>query len=291
MKLGVIAHGDYQGLSQHLERLTAIAPSIGAELYLDSELYDKSSLSGFHRLKSPKDLDFVISMGGDGTFLRAARFVNGASVPILGINLGRLGFLTTSGIDDLEVALFSVADGKYETEDRMALSGFTVDADGNSKEKWFALNDLVMHKGGFARVLGVRIKVNGETLGAYTADGIVISSPTGSTAYSLSAGGPIVVPNLDSIIITPVSPHALAVRPIVLHPDSVVELESFEKSEEIFITADGQVGAEFSKGETLRVCRASNSVKVVRLLDTTFFDRLRTKLGWGGLPSRDKHEG
>ena len=149
------------------------------------------------------------------------------------------------------------------------------------------MNDVVMHKGGFARMLRVDVRVDGQTLGTYSADGIVVSSPTGSTAYSLSAGGPLVVPTLDSIIITPISPHALAIRPIVVPPTSTVELEAVDGPEEILVTADGQVGARLAHGDQLTVRRADQPVHIVRFPGTSFFERLRVKLGWGGLPDRD----
>lgn len=289
MKLGVIAHHGYDGLVEMIRKLFEIAPLIDAHIFLEQGITPDPGIDKalYSHLIAPDDLDFVISLGGDGTMLRAARFVDGAAVPILGINLGRLGFLTSCGKSDFEVALKAIAEGKFEIDERMALAGFTVNKQGESKEHWYALNDLVMHKGGFARVLGMRIKVNGELLGAYTADGIVISSPTGSTAYSLSAGGPLVVPSLDSIIITPISPHALAIRPLVLPPTATVEIEAFDGPDEVLITADGQVGREFNNGDILRVQKANRGVKIVRFTDTTFFDLLRVKLGWGGLPARD----
>lgn len=283
MKIGVVAHTSYEGLPDHLGRLVAISDRLGIELSIEGD----RSICGIPVTDTAEGLDFVISLGGDGTLLRSARFVNGASVPILGVNLGRLGFLTSCGTEGFEDAVQALFDGNFAIDSRMALAGYAVDSDGIERERWFALNDLVMHKGGFARVLGVKVWVNGEQLGAYTADGIVVASPTGSTAYSLSAGGPLVDPSLDSIIITPISPHALAIRPIVVPPDSVVVLEAYNRPDEILITADGQVGAEFESGHKLQVRRAQHDVRIVRFPGTTFFDRLTQKLGWGGLPARD----
>ena len=216
MRLGVIGHRGYAGLSEILQTLFTIAPSLGATVLFEQELFDGTS--GGTLLRSPEEIDVAISLGGDGTLLRTARFLDGARVPILGVNLGRLGFLTSCSGEDFEGAVRAVIAGQYDAEARMALHASAVNASGVAYEEWRALNDFVMHKGGFARMLRVTVKVNGEPLGVYAVDGIVVSSPTGSTAYSLSAGGPLVVPTLDSIIITPISPHALAIRPIVIPP-------------------------------------------------------------------------
>ncbi len=285
MRLGIVAHRGYEGLPEILRMLFNIAPSIGASLYFEEGLL--SNEGEYALLQSPADIDYVVSLGGDGTLLRAARFLNGAPVPILGINLGRLGFLTSCGVSEFEPALRSLLTGSFTVEERMALAGFKMDRDGVAREQWYALNDFVMHKGGFARMLSVRVTVNGEVLGIYTADGIIVSSPTGSTAYSLSAGGPLIVPSLDSIIVTPISPHALAIRPLVLPPDTKVELEAVDGPDEVLITADGQVGAQFVNGDKLLVHKAERGVHIIRFPDSSFFELLRVKLGWGGLPARD----
>jgi NAD+ kinase len=239
-------------------------------------------------LKSPSQIQLALSLGGDGTLLRTARFLDGAAVPILGVNLGRLGFLTSCSAPELKSALEAVVAGDYDVDERMALRGEAVHGDGTPTDHWQALNDIVMHKGGFARMLSVRVIVDGERLGDYNSDGVVIASPTGSTAYSLSAGGPLVTPSLDSIILTPISAHALAIRPIVLPPTVTVTLESLDGPDEVLITVDGQAGTRLASGDTLTVRRAPRAVRIVRFPGNSFFDRLRVKLGWGGLPTRDQ---
>jgi NAD+ kinase len=286
MRLGVIGHRGYDGLQEILQALFRIAPSLGATPVFEQELFEVAG--GGELLRSPADADLLISLGGDGTLLRAARFLAGAPVPILGVNLGRLGFLTSCGSSDFEQALRAVIAGQYEAEERMALQAHAVNISGALQGKWRALNDFVMHKGGFARMLSVQVHVNGEQLGAYNADGIVVSSPTGSTAYSLSTGGPLVIPTLDSIIITPISPHALAIRPIVLPPNVEVTLQAMGGPDEVLVTVDGQVGARFAQGDKLVVRRAEYPVHIVRFPGTSFFERLRVKLGWGGLPKCDE---
>ena len=286
MRIGVVGHRGYAGLPEIMQTLFAIAPALDLQLLFERELFDGAG--GGALLQSPDDIDLVVSLGGDGTLLRTARFVAGAPVPILGVNLGRLGFLTSCGSEGFETAIRAVVAGEYEAEARMALHARAVNASGVPYEEWRALNDFVMHKGGFARMLSVSVSVDREPLGAYAVDGIVVSSPTGSTAYSLSAGGPLVVPTLESIIVTPISAHALATRPIVLPPSAEVTLAAVDGPDEVLVTADGQVGGKFKPGDTLVVRRAERPVLIVRFPGGSFFDRLRVKLGWGGLPIRDE---
>ncbi|MEO7217107.1 MAG: NAD(+)/NADH kinase [Gemmatimonadaceae bacterium] len=285
ISIGVIGHRGYPALASIMAELDSEAASLGATLYFEPGLLDDPARLN---LTSPSQIHVALSLGGDGTLLRTARFLDGAAVPILGVNLGRLGFLTSCSAADLKPALEAVAAGEYDVDERMALRAEATRADGTSAQGWQALNDIVMHKGGFARMLSVRVTVDGEVLGAYNCDGIVVASPTGSTAYSLSAGGPLVTPSLDSIIVTPISAHALALRPIVLPPSVTVTLESLAGPEEVLVTVDGQAGTELASGDMLTVHRAPRAVRIVRFPGNSFFDRLRVKLGWGGLPTRDE---
>jgi NAD+ kinase len=179
------------------------------------------------------------------------------------------------------------ASGDYESEPRMVLEARAIDGAGVELSTWLSLNDTVLHKGGVARVVRYTVYVDDEPIGSYSADGLIISTPTGSTAYSLSAGGPIVVPTVESIVLTPISPHTLAMRPLVLPATSIVSVRADDGPGELLVTIDGQVGTTFTGGETLVVRRASSQVHIVRFPGTTFFSRLRRKLGWGGLSERD----
>jgi NAD+ kinase len=181
-----------------------------------------------------------------------------------------------------------LAAGDYLVEPRMALEATAVGRDGVAKHGWRSLNDVVLHKGGFARVVRFAVWVDHEPVGTFAADGVVVSTPTGSTAYSLSAGGPVVVPTVDSIVLTPVSPHTLAIRPLVLPPSAEVRIAGEDGAEELLATVDGQVGARFSGAEALVVRRSDEPVLVARFDHATFFDRLRRKMGWGGLTDRDE---
>lgn len=287
IRLGVIGHEGYSGLGAAIRSLIDVAPRFGLDLYFEARISDKFHGSG-HRLESPEKLDALLTLGGDGTLLRGARLVSSHQVPILGINMGRLGFLTCCPADQLTAALEHLATKDYQTETRMALIATVEGVSGKVRHTWFALNDIVVHKGGVARIVSLRVGVNGEPIATYSADGVVISTPTGSTAYSLSAGGPVVFPTLESILITPVSPHTLAIRPLLLPSSSEVTVQPEDGPVDILVTVDGQEGTTFARGETLRVRRAEQGIRIIRLPSSSFFSTLRKKLGWGGLPERDE---
>jgi NAD+ kinase len=285
-RLGVIGHSGYEGLTAILATLVSEAQRQGFALAFEADLL--AAAGGGAVLGSPRELTGLISLGGDGTLLRAARFLDGAEVPIMGVNLGRLGFLTSCRAKDFAKLLPRFAKGQFQPDARMTLEAASVAAGGASGERLRALNDVVLHKGGFARVLRMRVSVNGEEIGVLAADGIVISTPTGSTAYSLSAGGPIVVPTVESILVTPIAPHTLSVRPIVLSADATIVVQPEDAPEEVLVTVDGQVGASFGAGHSLSLRRSPHRVTIARFPGTSFFGTLRRKLGWGGLAERDE---
>jgi NAD+ kinase len=283
IRLGVIGHRGYSRLPDLLQAGMRLAPELGLEVHVEADLHDL--LPAAERLNPNQPVDVLMTLGGDGTMLRGARVLGGRQVPIIGVNLGRLGFLTSCGGDEMSDALRRYARGDFRAEPRMALDARAIDRSGTERRRWYALNDVVLHKGGFARVVRIAVASNGETVAAYSADGIVLSTPTGSTAYSLSAGGPIVEPTVDSIILTPISPHTLAIRPLVLPPTAALRVWAEDGPEELLVTVDGQVGTTFAEGEVLEVRRAGRSVLLVRFPETTYYARLRTKLGWGERPS------
>lgn len=285
-RIGVIGNRRYHGLDEVLRVLQRRAPELRMTLAFEGELADAVG-DGERFDDDPSHIDALLTLGGDGTMLRAARLVAGRQIPILGVNLGRLGFLTACAGADLEEALERFAAGDYIVQPRMTLEAR---ASRSPTDRWRALNDVVLHKGGFARVVHLSVSVNGETVGTYAADGLIISTPTGSTAYSLSAGGPVVVPTVESIILTPVSAHTLTVRPVVLPPTAEVAVKAEDGPDELLVTIDGQVGTTFAPGDTLVVRRAERPVLLVHFRDTTFFARMRRKLGWGGLRARDENE-
>jgi NAD+ kinase len=286
IRLGVVGHRGYEGLPDVLATLRRLAPTLDLALSFEETLKDMAG-EGAHAIV-PGAVDGMLTLGGDGTLLRAARIIEEHPVPILGINLGRLGFLTCCPAKQLEEALRRFAAGNYVVEPRMTLDARVLDPLGVDRARFRALNDVVLHKGGFARVVTMRVEANGEIIARYAADGVVLATPTGSTAYNLSAGGPVVFPTLETIIITPVSAHTLAIRPLVLPPTAEVTVRAEDGPEELLVTVDGQVGATFSAGEALIVRRSAHPVPIVRFTEGSFFATMREKLQWGGLLDRDE---
>ena len=286
IRVGVVGHQGYGDLSDVVATLRRLAPTLGLQLSYEETLCSVAG-AGAPAI-DPANVDALLTLGGDGTLLRAARLVPDRAVPILGVNLGRLGFLTCCPASEFEDALRRLAAHEYVVESRMTLDARVANADGVEQERWRALNDVVLHKGGFARVVAVRVEADGETVGHFSADGVVVATPTGSTAYNLSAGGPVVVPTLQTILLTPVSAHTLALRPIVLPATSVVTIRGSDGPDELLVTVDGQVGCTFSAGETLAIERSDAPVPIVRFPETSFFSTMREKLHWGGLLDRDE---
>jgi NAD+ kinase len=281
IRLGIIGNRDYPDLGRVLERLLAMAPALGVEMHLEANL--KEFMHGRDLpFASPDEVDALLTLGGDGTLLRGARYLAGREIPILGVNLGRLGFLSACGPEEMETAVRRLVNGDYRGEARMMLEGRPGLAE--DPRRWYALNDIVLHKSGKARVIWLRVEVDGEEVASYAADGIVMSTPTGSTAYNLSVGGPVVVPGHSSIIIAPISAHALSIRPVVVGPDVTIVVHADDDGTDRLVTVDGQVGATLGTSETLMVRRASRSVILVRFPEMTFFTRMRKKLGWGAPP-------
>jgi NAD+ kinase len=286
IRVGVVGHQGYGDLSDVLATLRRLAPTLGLRLSYEETL---RAIAGENEPAiDPANVDALLTLGGDGTLLRAARLVTDRAVPILGVNLGRLGFLTCCPASEFEEALRRLSSRDYVVESRMTLDARVATAQGVEQERWRALNDIVLHKGGFARVVSVRVQVDGETVGHFSADGVVMATPTGSTAYNLSAGGPVVYPTLETILLPPVSAPTLALRPLVLPATSVVTLHANGSPDELLVTVDGQVGRTFCRGEALIVRRSDHPVSIVRFPEQSFFSTMREKLHWGGLQDRDE---
>ena len=222
----------------------------------------------------------LVVLGGDGTLLGVARSLTDRPVPVLGVNLGKLGFLTETALGDLEAVLASVLDGHFEVEERMMLQ-VQVLRGRKAIATSTLLNDVVINKSALARILEMDVRIDGQFVAIYHADGLIVATPTGSTAYSLSAGGPIVLPGMKAFCITPICPHALTNRPLVV-PDSVtiqVTLES--ESPDVYCTMDGQIGLPLKAGDRLKVRRSGTTLPLIVPQPRNFFDVLRKKLRWG----------
>ena len=256
-----------------------------ADIYIEQNFYhtllkelkkDFSIAAVFER--GNFDVDYVISLGGDGTFLKAASRVGAKQIPIIGVNMGRLGFLANVTSEEVKGVLDSVFEGKYEIEERAVIQ---LEADGAVLENCpFALNDIAILKRDNAAMISIKASVNGEYLVTYLADGLVISTPTGSTAYSLSVGGPIIVPQSGILSMTPVAPHSLNIRPIVINDEAEIKLEVQSRSHNFLAAVDGR-SEKLSEGVTLTVKKAPYKVCIVKAYGQRFFSTLREKLMWG----------
>ena len=289
MNVGVVGNPSYRDLKSILAHLAQVAPRLGLTLFSEEQIAGLWPEPAPAPLHSAPQLECLVTLGGDGTLLRGARSLNGARTPILGVNLGRVGFLTTANAQTLDWALDVLVRRAYATESRLALAPFILDKQGKSRLEPVVLNDAVVYKGGVARVIRLRVSVDGDEVGQYSADGIVVATPTGSTAYALSAGGPIVVPGVDAIVVAAICPHTLAVRPLVVPSQASVTVEPIPPwTEDVLVSFDGQVGTTMQAGERLVVKRAEQPVLLVRLGPEGFFARMRKKLQWGDLSDRER---
>ncbi len=284
MRLGVLANREHAELPEILENVIQEASALDFEILLSRDVADIGGTATV--LEDGLDeVDYLMTLGGDGTLLQGARLAGPKDIPVVGVNLGHLGFLTAAPVERLDEALNRLRSGDYEEERRLALRVEVVYAgapgDSPPAKRFYALNDAVVHKGGFARLIAMRVWVDEDEVGQYSADGIVLATATGSTAYSLSAGGPILVPSLDALIATPICPHTLAVRPVVVPADSRITVEILSSMDGILVTVDGQTGAELGSGDTVRVRRSPHPVRLIRFPDRSFFSVLRQKLRWG----------
>ena len=229
--------------------------------------------------------DLVIALGGDGTLLTAARGVGDRLTPILGVNVGSLGFLTEISVDEIDEALDEVLKGNYRYEDRMNIQAEVI-RDGETVGAFTALNDMVINKGALSRVVELTMWADEHFLAVYIADGLIVSTPTGSTAYSLSAGGPIVNPMMEAIIATPICPHTLAVRPMILAPEQTLTVElwggdSVHGKPEIKLTGDGQIGFDLKSKDKIKFTRSGRKTRLVVSGYRSFYEVLKQKLKWG----------
>ena len=286
--VGRAASGGPNGrIGEACRRIASVASEFGVAVAVEPGLehaapgLDTASLAG-------ADVDLVISLGGDGTLLRTARLVFGRDIPVLGINLGNLGFLTSVSADGIEDGLRTVLGGDASIEERRTLRAEIRSARGEVRDTFAVLNDAVVHKAGAAQVVRLDLCVGPqddlEEIGSFSGDGVILSTPTGSTAYSLSAGGPVIVPHLDCFLVTPILPHTLALRPVVVPGSDEITVKALDRRERLFLTVDGREGGPVGDDERVIVRMGNFKVALVRLPGHSFFATLRRKLGWAASP-------
>ncbi|HET9151739.1 MAG TPA: NAD(+)/NADH kinase [Gemmatimonadales bacterium] len=286
MRVGVVGNPRYADLAAVLAHLAREAPARGLSLSAEPRLdpFWPAPVPHF----DPHRLDALLTFGGDGTLLRGARLLDGAEVPILGVNLGRVGFLTAARRETMVEALDALTAGQYSLDALQALAATITAGDGKVVSERRALNDVVLHKSGVARVVRMNVFIDGVNVGPYSADGLIVATPTGSTAYSLSAGGPVVVQGVEAMLLTPICAHTLAVRPLIVRATSIIEVEPMEEwAEDVLVSFDGQTGSPLGVGGRVTVRRAEHRVRLVRLGGASWLSRMRDKLHWGDLSGRE----
>jgi NAD+ kinase len=288
--VGIIYKHEFEPALSEAQRLAQWLTERGVQVFSEEmRATAKSNVCFEERSVIPEDVEFVIVLGGDGTLLGAARRVAGYGVPILGVNLGGLGFLTEIPLKKLYPVVERMLEGGLGVESRLMLDA--VVARGNEEPcRFTVLNDVVINKGALARILDLDVFIDDQFLTTFRADGLIVSTPTGSTAYNLSAGGPILYPTMSSYILTPICPFTLSNRAIILPDSATICITLSRKSEErVSLTFDGQVGFDFLYADRVTVCKSGERIRLIKSPDQSYFEILREKLGWGGATYQGKH--
>lgn len=289
--IGIVSLPDHERCQSILDKLTEWLLEKGILVFLDVKI--AALLPDGYKMKSSTfllenqldQIDMIIILGGDGTLLRVARKIKKSNIPILGINIGGLGFLTDIKVDNLFSVLDDIIKGEYLLDERMMLEvKVTLDA-GKTIAADYALNDIVITSGEQSRIVSLSAFVNGQWINTFLSDGLIIATPTGSTAYSLSAGGPIIHPNLHALLITPICPHILTNRPIVIPDTGTIKVKVQKKHRgnetNCILSADGEVLAALKTGNEVTVSKASHTIRFIKPKDNDYYHILRTKLKWG----------
>lgn len=288
MKIGILGNMAKRILPRVAAELVQKLKKSGVDFVVDEKLVrwmnkegGRTLINPRHRaslIQLPRKCDLLLAFGGDGTILSAARLVGNREIPILGVNLGKLGFLAEFAVEEMDEWIQVILSGKYKIEDRMVLEASTKSG---RQKRFFGLNDIVIDKSGSSRVIDLHTYVNNEYLITYTGDGLIISTPTGSTAYSLATGGPIVVPETRAITLSPIGPHTLTARPVIVPDDSIIRVGVEKDVKSVHVTADGQVEEILRPPVEFKIKKGKYSVRLVKRLDRTYYDILRAKLMWG----------
>jgi len=286
-RVGIVAKSHLRAAVPHLVDIAAWLRARGIEAIFESATAALMSSADGHRVADKLALvemvDMVVVLGGDGTLLSMADCIAaaGKSIPILGVNFGSLGFLTEVTLPELYPSLETVLAGKARIEERLMLAS-TVRRPRETINAYVALNDVVVAKTARSRMIDLSVSVGGEFVTRVKADGIIVATPTGSTAYNLAAGGPIVQPTVDALILTPIAPHTLTNRPLIIPASATVRVQPhMESRDEVFVTFDGQAGFQLEDGDEISICRAERSLRLIHPSARSYFEVLRQKLKWG----------
>lgn len=236
---------------------------------------------GIERTEVVLNSELIIILGGDGTILSVSHLPGVENVPLLGVNLGKLGFLAEVNLEELYGTLKRVITGKYKIDERFMLHA-SILRNGKKSAEYLALNDIAINRAALARIISLTTCIDGKHVNTFRADGLIIATPTGSTAYSLASGGPILQPSTQAILVTPICPHTLSNRPLVVPSAAVIEVTlSPEQEEEVYLTVDGQTGVPLHYPDCLKIKKAAQTIKLVQPFEKDYYQVLRTKLGWG----------
>jgi len=279
-KVGIICKAGIPEPAEILKELLPWLRQKGYEACLDNETASVLNVEGTPRTQIPALADVVVVLGGDGTMLSVARLVGEKGIPILGVNIGGLGFLTAVRKDELYSVLETVLTGECQVEERIMLTA-CVFRHSECIAEYLVVNDVVVNKGALARIIDLETYIDHSYIATFKADGLIVSTPTGSTAYALSAGGPILYPTLNSIVLAPICPHTLTNRPIVLPDSVVIDIVLRSMNEDVFLTIDGQVGFSLRQGDTVEVKKSEFKTRLFTPCERDYFQILRTKLKWG----------
>jgi NAD+ kinase len=286
-RVGIVAKSHLRAATPHLSDIDAWLSARGVEAVFETATAALMSPAPTGRIEDKATLvnsvDLVVVLGGDGTLLSIADAIGaaGSGIPMLGVNFGSLGFLTEVTLPELYPSLDAAIGGRARIEERMMLQSTTFRG-GAPVASHLALNDAVITKGARSRMIDLSVSVGDEFVTRVKADGLIVATPTGSTAYNLAAGGPIVQPNMDAILLTPIAPHTLTNRPIVIPAAAPVRVQPLmEDRAEVFVTFDGQAGFQLQAGDEIRICRADRTLRLIRPSTRSYFEVLREKLKWG----------
>jgi NAD+ kinase len=283
-KIGIVANIEKEKIADHVRSLKKWLEEKGVKVFLEMEISRKVSRdAGFNWKDLARKSEMVVVLGGDGTMLSTAHYLAGHRVPILGVNMGGLGYLTEVNLNEIHSTLEMVIRGKFVTGKRMMLD-VSIRHGNAVTDVGSVLNDIVINRGDLPRMNELEVEINGRYLTTYKGDGLIVSTPTGSTAYSLSSGGPIVFPGKDLIIINPICPHTLTNRPIIFSEDSHLEITLWSKDRGAMLTLDGQESYKIKSGDSLIIKRSKHVTMLVLSPYRSYGEILRSKLGWGDLP-------